>query len=100
MDRVQPHVPSRRGERLDLVWALAAAAVVFAVDLVAPARLHVAVFHVAVVVAASRLRARQILIVGAACTGFSAAALLSPTVGGGGPEVLGRVLVTVAIRSE
>jgi PAS domain S-box-containing protein len=97
MDRFQPHVPSRRGERLDLVWALAAAAVVFAVDLVAPARLHVAAFHVAVVVAASRLGVRQIVVVAAACTCFCAAALLSPTVGGGGPDVLGRVLVTTAI---
>jgi PAS domain S-box-containing protein len=94
MHRLQASALPRSRDRLDLVWALAAAAVVFVVDLVAPARLHVAVFHLAVVAAAARLGARRVLVVGAACTGFTAAALLSPTVG---PDVLGRVLVAAAL---
>ncbi|MET0551495.1 MAG: ATP-binding protein [Vicinamibacteria bacterium] len=97
MQKIPDPGPPRGGDRLDLVLPMAAAALVFGADLLAPGGASVAVLHVAVVVAAAQLERRRHLVVAVVCTLFTVAALLSPTAPVSGSAVLGRVLVAAAI---
>jgi PAS domain S-box-containing protein len=87
----------RNGERLGLVLTLVAAALVFTVDLLLPARLYIEVLYVAIVVAAARLGQKQPLVVATVCSIFAAGALLSPARPFSGAAVLSRVVVVAAI---
>jgi PAS domain-containing protein len=96
MQQFPPRLVAEQGTP-DLVLPLVAAALVFAVDLLVPAHLYVAVFHVAIVLAAVRLGQGKPFAVATVCTTFTAAALLSPVRPLSGTAVLGRVLVAAAI---
>jgi PAS domain S-box-containing protein len=97
MQRLPATASSRPADRPILVAALAAAALVFALDLAVPGRLQVAVFYVVVAIAASRLKDRQAVLVAAACTLFSAAAGLSRLGDAQGPDLVARTVVVAAI---
>jgi PAS domain S-box-containing protein len=74
--------------RPNFALALGAATLVFGADLLAPSSLHVAVLHVAIVVAATRLRERRAVAIAAVCAAFAVAAGVL-----GRPEPLGAVLL-------
>jgi PAS domain S-box-containing protein len=94
-----PAPPVSRPDRSALAVALVASAVLFATDVLVPADLLVAVFYVVIVVAASRLRERQTILIAAVCT-ICAGAALSPRMGTLlGTEALGRLVVVAALWS-